>query len=63
MVTNSSQVIVLSTLQTRCSLLGRARSRAHSDVLRARIVLAPAAGRSNPQIAAEVGLCLDTVRK
>lgn len=36
---------------------------AHRDVLRARIVLATAAGRSNQQIAAQVGMCLDTVPK
>ena len=45
----------------------RARARAgraeHRDVVRARIVLAAAAGQPNQAVAAALGLCVDTVRK
>ena len=57
-------VIVLTTLE-EAVLTARARSgRAeHRDVLRARIVLAAAAGTPNAQIAGKLGISVDTVRK
>src|SRR5260370_5549056 len=46
-------------------LMARARSvrGAYRDRLRARIVLAAAAGKTNAAIARELGVCTDTVRK
>jgi transposase len=44
-------------------LLGRSARSEYRDRLRARIVLAAAAGASNAAIAAEAGVCPDTVRK
>ena len=56
--------VVLSDAERR-TLTARARSgrTAHRDVLRARIVLAAAAGTANAQIARWLGICEDTVRK
>jgi transposase len=56
--------IVLSEKETSV-LTARARSvrGAYRDRLRARIVLAAAAGAANAAIAAELGVCTDTVRK
>ena len=56
--------IVLSALEETV-LLARARSRRaeHRDVVRARIVLAAAAGTTNAAIATELGINVDTVRK
>jgi transposase len=57
-------VIVLSALDESV-LRARARSSrsAHRDVIRARIVLAAADGATNTEIAAAVGVHVDTVRK
>jgi transposase len=61
---SSPYVIVLSDAE-EAELSARARSgrSAYRDRLRAQIVLAAAAGRSNAGIAAEAGVCTDTVRK
>jgi transposase len=57
-------VVVLSAVD---EAVLRARARAarseHRDVVRAKIVLAAAAGEANESIAAALGLCVDTVRK
>jgi len=60
---SSPQVIVLSEAE-EAVLAARARSvrTEHRDRVRARIVLGAAAGRANTRIAAEVGVCTDTVR-
>jgi transposase len=60
----SPSVIVLSA-EEEAVLAARARSvrGAYRDRLRARIVLAAAAGSSNAAIAAQLGVCQDTVRK
>ena len=64
MTTSSALVIVLSPID-HAVLTARARAgrSEHRDVVRARIVLASAAGSNNEVIAAEVGVHLDTVRK
>jgi transposase len=64
MALESPYRVVLSAEERR-TLTARARSgrAAHRDVLRARIVLAAAAGTANAQIARELGICMDTVRK
>jgi transposase len=56
--------IVLSS-QEQAVLAARARSvrGPYRDRLRAAIVLAAAAGQNNAMIAAELGICIDTVRK
>jgi transposase-like protein len=61
---SSPYVIVLSG-EEEAVLVARARSvrSEYRDRLRASIVLAAAAGRSNAAIAAEAGVCPDTVRK
>jgi transposase len=61
---SSPYVIVLSG-EEEAVLAARARSvrRQYRDRLRAAIVLAAAAGVSNAAIAAQVGVCPDTVRK
>jgi DNA-binding NarL/FixJ family response regulator len=57
----SPDQVVLSAEEHR-TLTARARSgrAAHRDVLRARIVLAAAAGTANAQIARWLGICEDT---
>jgi transposase len=64
MAMKSPFVIALSPLDESV-LCARARSStsAHRDVIRARIVLAAADGATNTEIAAEVGVHVDTVRK
>jgi transposase len=64
MALESPYRVVLSDAEHR-TLTARARSgrAAHRDVLRARIVLAAAAGTANAQIARRLGICEDTVRK
>jgi transposase len=64
MPVSSPYVIVLSAAE-EAVLAARARSARgqYRDRLRARIVLAAAAGRSNAAIAMEMGVCPDTVRK
>jgi transposase len=64
MAMNSPYVITL-TLLDESVLRARARSSsaAHRDVIRARIVLAAAGGATNTEIAAAVGVHIDTVRK
>ena len=61
---NSPYLITL-TLLDESVLRARARSSsaAHRDVIRARIVLAAAGGAPNTEIAAAVGVHIDTVRK
>ena len=61
---SSPYVIVLSG-EEEAVLAARARSvrGQYRDRLRAAIVLAAAAGVSNAAIAAQVGVCPDTVRK
>jgi transposase len=61
----SSPFIIALTALDESVLNARARSSksAHRDVIRARIVLAAAAGATNTEIAAEVGVHVDTVRK
>ena len=64
MAMSSPFIITLTTLDESV-LYARARSSksAHRDVIRARIVLAAATGATNTEIAAEVGVHVDTVRK
>ena len=64
MAMRSPFIIALTTLDESV-LHARARSSksAHRDVIRARIVLAAADGATNTEIAAEVGVHVDTVRK
>ena len=64
MSVSSPFVIVLSE-EEEAALVARARSvrSKYRDRLRAGIVLAAAAGRTNAAIAVEVGVCQDTVRK
>src|SRR5215208_6643530 len=64
MVMSSPYVITLTPLDESV-LQARARSStaAHRDVVRARIVLAAAECMANTEIAAEVGVHVDTVRK
>ncbi len=64
MAMRSPFVIALSPLDESV-LCARARSSksAHRDVIRARIVLAAADDATNTEIAAEVGVHVDTVRK
>jgi transposase len=64
MPVQSPYQIVLSG-QEEAVIVARARSvrGAYRDRLRARIVLAAAAGKNNVAIAAELGVCADTVRK
>ena len=61
---SSAYVFVLSKAE-EAMLSARARSGrvAYRDRLRAQIVLAAAAGRSNAGIAGELVVCTDTVRK
>ena len=61
---SSPSVIVLSEAE-EAVLVARARSVSgpYRDRLRARIVLAAAAGSTNTAIAVQVGVCTDTVRK
>ncbi|MDQ3455448.1 MAG: helix-turn-helix domain-containing protein, partial [Actinomycetota bacterium] len=64
MAISSPYVIVLTTVEEAilraCARSGRSE---HRDVVRARIVLAAAAGQTNEAIAATIGGCVDTVRK
>jgi len=61
----SSPFVIVLTNPERRVLSRRARSTrtAYRDRLRARIVLAAAAGGTNAAIAAQAGVCVDTVRK
>ena len=61
----TSPFIVVLTAAEEAVLTMRARSgrTEHRDRVRARIVLAAAAGCSNAAIAAELGLCVDTARR
>ena len=64
MVMSSPFVITLSAADhAELTARGNALAAPHRDVLRARIVLACAAGVSHSRIAAEFGVCDDTVRK
>ena len=60
----SGPVVVVLSEEEEAALAGRARSvrSEYRDRLRAGIVLAAAAGRTNAAIAVEVGVCQDTVR-
>lgn len=61
----SSPFIIHLTSTDEAVLSARSRSVRipYRDVLRARIILAIASGRSNAAVATELGLCVDTVRK
>jgi transposase len=61
----SSPYVIILTTEDRAELQARATSarRPHRDVLRARIVLAAAAGHRNAAIADVVGVHVDTARK
>ena len=60
----SARVIVLSPVEeTVLTARARAARSEHRDVVRARIVLAAAAGAPNEAIAFGLGMCVDTVRK
>ena len=61
----TSPFVVVLTAQEHADLTARTRSgrTEHRDRVRARIVLAAAAGASNTAIAAELGLCVDTARR
>ena len=61
----SSPFIITLTPLDESVLAARARSStsAHRDVIRARIVLAAAPGAANTEIAAQLGVHVDTVRK
>jgi hypothetical protein len=61
-IISSPYVIILSTAEHQeLSLRAHAARAAHRDVIRARIVLAAADGRSNAAIAADLRLHVDTV--
>src|SRR5215475_7283859 len=66
-VTSTARVVVLSALDevvlTARARSGRSGRAEHRDVIRARIVLAAAAGTGNATIAVDVGVHVDTVRK
>jgi transposase len=64
MIISSPFVIILSAEEYQ-ELTDRAHGArtAHRDVIRARIILAAAEGRTNASIAADLGLHVDTVRK
>src|SRR5258708_21099659 len=64
-MTMSSPFTIPLTILDESILRARARSSTapHRDVIRARIVLAAAAGAANTEIATEVGVHIDTVRK
>jgi transposase-like protein len=61
----SGPVVVVLSEEEEAALAARARSvrSEYRDRLRAGIVLAAAAGRTNAAIAVEMGVCQDTVRK
>ena len=61
----TSPFVIVLTAAEEAVLRARARSgrTEHRDRVRARIVLAAAAGVSNAAIAAELGLCVDTTRR
>ncbi len=64
MAISSPFVIVLTPVEEAVlSARARAGRSEHRDVVRARIVLAAAAGQTNDAIASRLGVCLDTVRK
>lgn len=64
-MTMGSPFVITLTVLDESVLRARARSStsAHRDVIRARIVLAAAEGATNAEIAAQVGVHVDTVRK
>jgi transposase len=64
-MTMSSPFTITLTILDESILRARARSSTapHRDVIRARIVLAAAAGAANTEIATDVGVHIDTVRK
>jgi transposase len=61
----TSPFVIVLTAAEETVLTARARSgrSEHRDRVRARIVLAAAAGTNNAAIAAELGLCVDTARR
>ena len=64
MVMSSPFVITVSTADhAELTVRAQALAAPHRDVLRARIVLGCAAGISHARIAADLGVCEDTVRK
>jgi transposase-like protein len=64
MIISSPFVIILSAEEYQeLTVRAHPARAAHRDVIRARIVLAAADGRSNAQTAADLGCHVDTVRK
>jgi len=64
MIISSPFVIILSIVEHReLTVRANAARTPHRDLIRARIILAAAEGRSNTVIAAQLGLHVDTVRK
>src|SRR3954447_5222511 len=61
-VTSPFVVVLTATEETELTARARSGRTEHRDRVRARIVLAAAAGVSNTAIAAELGLCVDTAR-
>jgi transposase len=62
-VTSPFVVVLTATEETELTARARSGRTEHRDRVRARIVLAAAAGVSNTAIAAELGLCVDTARR
>jgi len=62
-VTSPFVIVLTAAEQTVLTARTRSGRTEHRDRVRARIVLAAAAGVSNAAIAAELGLCVDTARR
>ena len=57
------QIVLSGDERAALMICARSVRGAYRDRLRARIVLAAAAGKTNAAIAAELGVCTDTARK
>jgi transposase len=62
-ITSPFVVVLTATEETELTARARSGRTEHRDRVRARIVLAAAAGVSNTAIASELGLCVDTARR
>jgi transposase len=62
-ISSPYQIVLSGQEQAVLAARARAARSEHRDRLRAAIVLAAAAGQANAAIAAELGVCTDTVRK
>ena len=62
-VTSPFVIVLTAAEETVLSSRVRSGRTEHRDRVRARIVLAAAAGASNAAIAADFGLCVDTARR